>query len=169
MGSLDIIKPLPTVLSSAIKEISATLREKFLGTQGHWVRSNKATSVLCSPSPWLKHFLRQKNEFSIPRTTNLLPLDVFGPNWLDSQKAKRWVTHPVSFSFWAFGFISAICSTSPWREKSFLRQTNNESELEKHLKHSEYRTQVNLKLALVSSVGLLRSGERLFFCSIRAY
>ena len=53
MGSIDILKSLSTVLSSAVNK-PQHLKRKLLGngenrTQGCSVRDNYATSVLCSP------------------------------------------------------------------------------------------------------------------------
>ena len=55
MGSIDIIKPLSTVLSSAVINLSNTKR-KILGnadnqTQGCQVRRKYAISVLCNLPP----------------------------------------------------------------------------------------------------------------------
>ena len=55
MGSIDIIKPLSTALSSAVNK-SRQNQEKILGnaenqTGGCWVGRKYATSVLCSPPP----------------------------------------------------------------------------------------------------------------------
>ena len=56
MGSIDIIKPLPTALGSAVITSWQHREKKILGntknqTWGCWMRSKYATSVLCSPPP----------------------------------------------------------------------------------------------------------------------
>ena len=66
MGSINILKTLSTFLKPAPPINLSNFEIDFFGnaenkTQGCWVKSNNATSVLCSPHPYNQCLLRPLN------------------------------------------------------------------------------------------------------------
>ena len=80
MDSTDIIKPLSTVLSSAVNK-SQQHRNKFLGPR--WVRSKNATSVLCSPSTQVSYVTKTLWPFSVTPKPVIISSDIAPPTLSD--------------------------------------------------------------------------------------